>query len=723
MTADLHQGVITELRRILSRIEILQGSQEHVFESGQALHPLEQVASALQGSFLQIHDRVLFFDSKGIARGLIQLLEVCRSPAVLEQVSPSDLEFIQLRAEDALTALQSSLDPMIETGLSTANPSEGKPEKGPVQPAPKLVDEPSPSESDAETPPSNSGMEKVKLLLATRRQEAADRLARLLSRCRAPKMDVISVSTHSELEVRLMESGCDLLVLDFEFGASLDKLLAEIRQRTPEMPVILLGTEEQKELLRRYLDGSAQDFLYWHHQDPHLWERAIRYGIQLKKAEADANYDELTGLPNRRLLFEQLRSALAQADRRPKDDQTVAVLFLDLDKFKPINDRFGHAAGDKVLRTVAEKLKDAIRQSDSACRIGGDEFVILLNNVGSELNIARIASKILENISHPIPIEDQRIEMTASLGISLYPTDGKDAETLIARADAAMYQAKNWGKSDYQFFKPEINFGILKEAAFSRDIRRALDRKEFVLLYQPQLDMNSGRITAVEALLRWNHPDFGLIKPALFLPFAEQTEHLHEIEHWVLQEALQNADKWLPPELRSQIALAVNFSCSRLRDRRMNSLLLESLSAVTESGFATLIVEIREICLKASNGLIDSLKELFPHASLQLCLDDFGSDQSSIQLLRDLPLHSVKIDQSLVSSMENEAGHASLVRGLIGLLHSLNLEAVAEGVENSRQLYYLRQSQCDRLQGFYLGEPMPPEALKRFLEKGAHYLL
>lgn len=723
MTADLHQGVISELRRILSRIEVLEKNQRGHFEKGQALHPLKQLASALQGSFLQIHDRVLYFDSKGIAQGLIQLLEACRRPAISDRVSTPEIEFLQLRAQDALTALQSVLDPTIGTEGATAVHSEARPEQEAVQSADESQNDPKPPESDLERAVPNSDKENLSLLLASHRQEPATRLARLLSRCRAPKTDVVAASTHSQLEVHLMEAAYDLLLLDFEFGASLDELLAEIRQRTPEMPVILVGTQEQSEELRRFLDGSVQDFLYWEHQDPHLWERAVRYGIRLKKAEAEANYDELTGLPNRRLLFEQLRSALAQADRRPKDDQTVAVLFLDLDKFKPINDRFGHAAGDKVLIAIAEKLKDAIRQSDSACRIGGDEFVILLNNVGSELNIARIAAKILENISDPIPIEDQQVEMTASLGISLYPTDGRDAETLIARADAAMYQAKNWGKSDYQFFKPEINFGILKEAAFSRDIRRALDRREFVLLYQPQLDMHSGRISAVEALLRWNHPDFGLIKPALFLPFAEQTVHLQEIENWVLQEALRQASQWLPPELRSKISLAVNFSCAQMRDRRMNRLLLESISRVKESGFASLIVEIREICLKSPNGLIDSLHELFPHAFLQLCLDDFGSDQSSIQLLRQLPLHSVKIDQSLVSSIEDEASHASLVRGLISLLHSLNLEAVAEGVENSRQLYYLRQSRCDRLQGFYLGEPMPPEALKRFFEKGAQYLL
>ncbi|HUG43484.1 MAG TPA: diguanylate cyclase, partial [Acidobacteriota bacterium] len=680
MTADLHQGVISELRRILSRIEVLEKNQRGLFEKGQALHPLKQLASALQGSFLEIHDRVLYFDSKGIAQGLIQLLEACRRPAISDQVSTSEIEFIQLRAQDALAALQSAFDPTIGTEGPTAAHSEVRPEQEAVQSADESQNDPKPPESDLEGAVPNSGKETLSLLLASHRQEPATRLAGLLSRCRAPKMDVVAASTHSQLEVHLMEAAYDLLLLDFEFGASLDELLAEIRQRTPEMPVILVGTQEQSEELRRFLDGSVQDFLYWEHQDPHLWERAVRYGIQLKKAEAEANYDELTGLPNRRLLFEQLRSALAQADRRPKDDQTVAVLFLDLDKFKPINDRFGHAAGDKVLIAIAEKLKDAIRQSDSACRIGGDEFVILLNNVGSELNIARIATKILENISDPIPIEDQQVEMTASLGISLYPTDGKDAETLIARADAAMYQAKNWAKSDYQFFKPEINFGILKEAAFSRDIRRALDRKEFVLLYQPQLDMHSGRISAVEALLRWNHPDFGLIKPALFLPFAEQTVHLQEIETWVLQEALRQTGQWLPPELRSKISLAVNFSCAQMRDRRMNRLLLESISRVKESGFASLIVEIRETCLKSPNGLIDSLHELFPHASLQLCLDDFGSDQSSIQLLRELPLHSVKIDQSLVSSIEDEASHASLVRGLISLLHSLNLEAVAEGV-------------------------------------------
>ena len=417
-----------------------------------------------------------------------------------------------------------------------------------------------------------------------------------------------------------------------------------------------------------------------------------------------AHHDFLTGLPNRALLTERLEHAMASANRRRKQ---TAVLFLDLDYFKHINDSLGHGIGDQLLQAVAERLSTCIRATDTLSRQGGDEFVILLADIEQAQDAANVGEKLLAALALPQQIGDHELHVTLSIGISIYPDDGKTAETLMKNADTAMYAAKASGRDNYQFFKAEMNAEAVRHLLIENNLRRALARGEFVLHYQSQIDLISGAMTGTEALVRWLDPDLGLLQPEQFIPIAIECGLIVPIGRWVLREACRQVKAWLDAGL-PVVPVAVNVSAAEFRHKNF---LAGVASILAETGLAPhyLELELTESSLmsdvEASLSVLRALKAM----GLQLAIDNFGTGYSSLSYLRHFPIDTLKIDRSFVCALatsEGGEGEAAFVGAVIGMGRNLKQRVIAEGVETLEQLTFLRARQCAQGQGFHFSRPL-----------------
>jgi diguanylate cyclase (GGDEF)-like protein len=440
-----------------------------------------------------------------------------------------------------------------------------------------------------------------------------------------------------------------------------------------------------------------------------------RSALQSTKVELDhrAHHDTLTDLPNRILLQDRLSQAIDLAQRQGKQ---LAVMFMDLDQFKHINDSLGHAVGDQLLQSVAQRLAGCVRQSDTVSRQGGDEFVVLLPQVEHAEDAALSAQKLLVALAPPHRIDRFDLHISISIGISLYPDDGQDAETLIKSADTAMYHAKENGRNNYQFFAPSMNARAVQRQSIEASLRRALERQEFVLHYQPKINLHSGAIVGVEALIRWQHPERGLLPPAQFVPIAEDSGLIVPIGRWVLSEACRQTQAWLQAGLPA-ITVAVNTSAVEFRAPDF----LENIrSTLATSGLAprSLELELTESVLmrdaEATNAMLHALSEL----GIKLAVDDFGTGYSSLSYLRQFPIDTLKIDQSFVNQITHNPDDATLVSAVISMGKSLKQRVIAEGVETPEQVAFLRDQQCDEGQGYYFGRPVAAEALAALLQTG-----
>jgi diguanylate cyclase (GGDEF)-like protein/PAS domain S-box-containing protein len=423
-----------------------------------------------------------------------------------------------------------------------------------------------------------------------------------------------------------------------------------------------------------------------------------------------AQHDSLTDLPNRILLSDRLTQAIALAHRSGKK---LAVLFLDIDRFKHINDSLGHAIGDRLLQSVAQRLLACVRRSDTVSRQGGDEFVILLPEVAHAGDAAAIADVILLALSTPHHIAKHDLHVTASVGIATYPDDGTDAETLMQNADLAMYDAKDSGRDNWQFFKAEMNKRAVERQLVEVALRHAVDQQEFVLQYQPQMNLGTGAIIGVEALIRWRHPERGLVPPAHFIPIAEECGVIVAIGRWVLREACRQARTWqcagLPP-----VRIAINISAVELRAKDfvagVRAILLE-----TGLDPRFLELELTETFLwqdsKSTLAVLQALKAM----GVQLALDDFGTGYSSLSYLRRFPIDTLKIDQSFVRDITTDAGDAGIVSAVISMGKSLHMRVVAEGVETREQLAFLREQRCPEGQGYHFSRPVVAGEFTRLL--------
>ncbi len=432
----------------------------------------------------------------------------------------------------------------------------------------------------------------------------------------------------------------------------------------------------------------------------------------LMKVTHSNQHDFLTGLPNRALLNDRLNQAIVLAQR---NQNRVGILFLDLDGFKHINDSLGHSVGDRLLQSTAKRLLSCARASDTVSRQGGDEFVVLLSEMKLTEDAAITASRMLTAVAAPHSIEEHELHVTTSIGVSVYPDDGLDAETLIKNADTAMYQAKENGRQSYQFFQAVMNARAVKRQSIEEGLRRALNRNEFTLHYQPKVDFKTGAITGAEALLRWQHPTLGAVSPAQFIPVAEACGLIRPIGNWVLRRACEQAQAWAARGLPIA-TIAVNVSAMEFRDDNF----LKGLFAIlNETGLdpTTLELELTESVLMQHADSSAVILQTLRSRGVRVAIDDFGTGYSSLSYLRKFPIDALKIDQSFVREIAH-AEDASIVTAVIKMAQSLKLRVVAEGVETLEQLTFLHEHECDEAQGYYFSRPVLPQQFAKLLKSG-----
>lgn len=423
-----------------------------------------------------------------------------------------------------------------------------------------------------------------------------------------------------------------------------------------------------------------------------------------------AYHDALTGLPNRLQIQERFDQA---ADCAQRNGSRLALVFLDLDGFKRINDSLGHSAGDAVLKEAAARLRDSVRNGDTVSRQGGDEFLILLTDLGDDAVITKIMDQILTRQMAPFHCDGFDLSTSVSMGIAVYPDDGRDFETLLKKADMAMYQAKDSGRNTYRFHNPQMSLDAIEHLQIYHGLRRAIDRDEFVLYYQPQIDLASGRITGAEALLRWQEPERGLVTPGRFIAIAEESGLITPIGEWVLEEACRQAAAWRQMGV-SNLVVAVNISAVQFLRGNLDDSVVRALE---RSGLAAdlLELELTESALihntENTLGVVRRLKSL----GVRLSIDDFGTGYSNLAYLRRFAVDKIKIDQSFVRDMLDDPNDAAIIRAIIQMARTLNLKTTAEGVEHERTLDALRRCQCDEVQGYHISEPLPTDRFTRFL--------
>jgi diguanylate cyclase (GGDEF)-like protein len=516
----------------------------------------------------------------------------------------------------------------------------------------------------------------------------------------------------------LATSETALVILDLSLPDSFGfETFAKVYAHSPAVPIIVLTGNDDDALALSAVKHGAQDYLVKNRLDRELLVRSMHYSIERKRyqvqLEHQANYDALTGLPNRNLLNDRLR----QAVYAQRSSRNIAVVFMDLDHFKLINDSLGHGTGDKLLKGMAERLRAVLREGDTVGRVGGDEFVLILNDQSNEEVVFRAMQRIAAKVAEPIVIDGRELYVTCSAGISLYPQDGRDVDTLLRNADAAMYRAKEHGRANFQFYTSEMNERVSDRLALESALRRALERQEFLLHFQQKVDLRTGEIIGAEALVRWSHPEWGLVRPARFIPIAEETGLIVPLGEWVVHEAARQARAWHEAGLNPGV-VAVNLSARQFRQEG----LVRTVSRILEeTGLdpGALEMELTESMVmhnvETAIATLQGLKSLGIHLSL----DDFGTGYSSLSYLKDLPIDTLKIDRAFVRDIGTgaESEDGILAQAIISLGHAMKLKVIAEGVETDAQLHFLRRHGCDQVQGFLYGEPVPPEEFARLLER------
>lgn len=424
-----------------------------------------------------------------------------------------------------------------------------------------------------------------------------------------------------------------------------------------------------------------------------------------------AYYDALTGLPNRTLLEDRVAKALSTAQRRK---QKVALLFLDLDRFKIVNDTLGHSVGDLLLQHVSERLKKWVRAQDTVARVGGDEFVLMLTGIQKDSDAVNAAERVIDLITAEFRIHSHTLNVTCSVGISVYPENGLDGETLIKHADAAMYNAKQNGPNRIELFTEDLSVQMVERLRLESGLRLAIERQEFFLVYQPQMEMATGNIVGVEALLRWQHPELGLVPPDRFIPIAENCGLIVPIGEWVLRTACTQARKWQDEGIPA-VPVAVNVSAVQFRQEGFREMIGRVLA---ETGLAPqyLELELTESLLLTNADVMFSVLRELNEMGLKLAIDDFGTGYSSLSYLRQFPVKKLKIDRSFIRNVAVNAGDAAITTAIIGMAKSLGLKVIAEGVENEPQMAFLREHSCDEIQGYYFSKPITAGEAAEMLE-------
>ncbi|MGB5475261.1 MAG: EAL domain-containing protein [Gammaproteobacteria bacterium] len=429
-----------------------------------------------------------------------------------------------------------------------------------------------------------------------------------------------------------------------------------------------------------------------------------------KRMQFHAHHDSLTGLPNRVLLNDRIKTELAHARR---EQSILALLFLDLDRFKVINDSLGHATGDQLLRIISRRIKDCVREGDTVARLGGDEFMVLLPRIASASDAGRIGNKIIESLTEPMSCNGHDLQITTSAGISIYPFDGTDSETLIKNADISMYRAKELGRNKAVYYTAELNAGSRKQLALETNLRKALERNELQIFYQPKIDIIRNTIVGVEALLRWHRPGMGYISPKEFIPIAEESGMIMPIGEWVLHTAFRQLKAWHDAGF-TELTMSVNLSSVQLARTGFENVLE---SALVESGINPALAELEvteNVAMKNMDAAAATL-EKFKKMGVTIAMDDFGTGYSSLSYLRRLPIDTVKIDQSFVCEIPDNMEDVLIAQAIIAMAESLNMSLVVEGIETVRQLNFFKQQGCRVVQGYLFSKPVEAAAILEML--------
>ncbi len=486
----------------------------------------------------------------------------------------------------------------------------------------------------------------------------------------------------------------------------------------------------ENELEMRHKDGSQH--IYWMVKFPLKDKQDKIFGVctictditerkqaedALREQQSRLNYmafhDSLTALPNRALFYDRINHGLARAKR---SGNQLVLMLLDLDRFKYINDSLGHDAGDVLLKTLSGRLQESVRDMDTVARLGGDEFVVLLEGIQDSEDITSVAQKILVNVASPINVVGHEISTSASIGISVYPDDGRDTDTLLKNADIAMYKAKESGKNNFKFYTEGMNASAVNFLLLENDLRRAIETDQLMLHYQPQFDLQTGSLMGMEALVRWNHPDRGIVSPAHFIPLAEETGLIVPLGDWVLRTSCLQQKKWLDAGQYTR-KVAVNLSPRQFREKNFPKRVAEIL-ANADLPAQYLELEITESSAMEHAGETINMMNELNAMGLSLAIDDFGTGYSSLAYLKRFPIQKLKIDRSFVSDIAVDQNDAAIANSIISLAHNMSLNVVAEGVENDDQAELLRQRGCDMAQGFYFAKPMSVEQLDKHLDQG-----
>ncbi len=488
-------------------------------------------------------------------------------------------------------------------------------------------------------------------------------------------------------------------------GQSLDAI-PQFIQFCPGAPLLILSSVEDEERAIQAVKSGAQDYLIKGQTSSATLCRAIRYAIERHRATQRitqlAHYDHLTGLANRGLFYERLNCAVARCHR---NDVAMALMFLDLDHFKEINDSLGHEYGDSLLKTVATRVKKCIREIDTGVRLGGDEFAVLLEQITSVEDVELVAERILYLLAQPVIIHNHQLHITGSLGITIYPWDCANPQELLAHADAAMYRAKAQGGNNFQFYTAGMKTAGLDGSTLEVELRRALAKKEFLLHYQPQVDLQTKRVIGMEALLRWHHPYQGLIKPNDFIPQAEENGMIIPIGEWVLRAASKQAKYWEKQGFPAP-HIAVNLSARQIHQGDLPELIKGVLQQAHLEPTHLKLELTETFLLHETQETLHTLKEL-KAMGVHLYIDDFGAGYASLRYLKSFPVDGIKLDQSLIQNLPHTPNDVAIVDALISLGKKLGLQVIAEGVETQEQAEFLQEHGCDAMQGYWIAPPQP----------------
>ena len=544
----------------------------------------------------------------------------------------------------------------------------------------------------------------------------AQLVRRLLRRVTASYYRITHVRTLNDAILSAEELTPDVILADLNLPDSRGTdTVTSLQTSYPDIPLVIVSAWEDEAISLRSVKAGAQDYVVKGHIDGANLHRVIRYAVERKRTELElvrlAHYDQLTSLPNRTLLRERVDHALGRAMRAGAG---VATLVLDMDRFKEINDMLGHEVGDKLLVEVAQRIRAAVRDQDTVARLGGDEFAVVLEGVSEAKEVLPVIERIIDSLAEVTKIGGHEVNSSISVGIAMFPANGNNLSELLRAADLAMYQAKASGRGRYQFFADAMQEEAQSRHALEWALRRAVERGEFQLVYQPQICLRTGMVIGVEALLRWMNPTRGLLTPYHFIAGLEEFGLINEVGEWVLQTACEQVRRWHAMDLEP-MRIGVNVSAQQFED----PMLIEKIrGALKETKLPPefLEIELTESCLMSDPGEAGALLRELRAVGVRIAIDDFGTGYSSLTYLHDFPLNALKIDKNFVQSVEANDRGGPIANMIVGLGKNLGLDVVAEGVETEGQLEYLRNHGCDIAQGYLYARPEAPDELVAWLK-------